>query len=84
MTEALQISPKVRLWLNIATILLLLIATVVMFRLTLIIRSDGGKCTASPLGYTEYLLKEQTGIDYACSCSEATKFDMQLRNLSFG
>lgn len=82
MSEAIKITPKISLWLNIAIILLLLIVTVIMLRLTITIKTDGGKCTASPLGYTEYILKEQTSQDYICSCERATPIDLDIRKIS--
>lgn len=62
---------KAKLWvaLNLAVILMLIIASIIMMRLTFQIKTEGGKCTANPKSYMEFKLKEQTGDVYKCECT---------------
>jgi len=67
-------------------ILIILIAIMIssIFWIISVIKTEGGKCTASPLDYSMMKLKEKTGLDYDCVCTY-NPYDPLKRalNLSF-
>ena len=65
---------------NILVIILVITACGIMLHLSKLIKSDGGKCTASPEAYGEMKLKEKYGKDFTCKCTEKT-YDFSLDNL---
>jgi len=62
---------------NIAVIILLIIACVMVGYVTHVIKSEGGKCTAKPEIYLEMKLKEQYGSDYDCICKKESEWAME-------
>ncbi len=63
---------KITLLSNLALIVILIIMIIVMFKVISIIRTDGGKCTANPLTFSEMKLKQKYGEDYSCKCTRPT------------
>ena len=55
---------------TVAIILLLIATSIIMMRLTKQIKTDGGKCTANPLTYSEHKIKEKSGKIAKCECNE--------------
>ena len=55
---------------NCMLVILLLVTIFLVANVTRNIYTDGGKCTASPLGYARSIVEEDNpGFDYSCSCS---------------
>jgi len=63
-----KINEELKPWINIGAIMLLLFVAILLFYTASVIKTEGGKCTADPIGYSELKAREQTGEDYECSC----------------
>ncbi len=83
---------KIFLFLEVIVIILLLFVSGVMFYIGLEIRTNGGQCTANPLGYAQLKFFEKNGFETYCSCSAGSfpgvnpnidmNFDLSKMNFS--